>query len=56
VALNTALDKTGATLGPLLIAPILSIKGGQSYRIGYAELLVAARVVQWLRGRSPFLA
>ena len=38
-ALNTALDETGATLGPLLIALVLFLKG--SYRTGYAMLLIS---------------
>src|SRR5437762_5631639 len=37
-ALNTALDQTGATLGPLLIAGVLLLKG--SNRTGYAILLI----------------
>ena len=37
--LNTALDETGATLGPLIIALVLFFKG--SYRAGYALLLIA---------------
>ena len=36
---NTALDETGATLGPLLIALVLFLKG--SYRTGYALLLIS---------------
>src|SRR5919197_2125956 len=39
-ALNTALDEIGATLGPLLIALVLLIKG--DYRTGYALLLISA--------------
>lgn len=39
-ALNTALDETGATLGPLAIALVLFLGGG--YRIGYAVLLGSA--------------
>lgn len=39
-ALNTALDETGATLGPLLIALVLFYKG--SYRIAYSSLLVSS--------------
>lgn len=39
-AVNTALDETGATLGPLLMALVL-FRGG-SYRSGYALLLVSA--------------
>jgi MFS family permease len=38
-AVNTAMDETGAVLGPLLIAVILYTKGGEHYRIGYATLL-----------------
>ena len=38
---NTALDETGATLGPLLIALVLFLKGGESYRTGYSVLLVS---------------
>jgi MFS family permease len=39
-AVNTALDETGATLGPLLIAAVLMLKG--DYRTGYALLLVSS--------------
>ena len=39
-AVNTALDETGATLGPLLIALVLMLKG--DYRTGYALLLVSS--------------
>jgi MFS family permease len=39
-ALNTALDETGATIGPLVIALILFRKG--SYHTGYAFLLIPA--------------
>ena len=39
-AVNTALDETGATLGPLLIAVVLFLGG--SYRTGFATLLVTA--------------
>ena len=38
--LNTALDETGATLGPLVIALVLFMKG--SYQLGYAVLLISA--------------
>jgi len=38
-ALNTALDETGATLGPLLIALVLWMHG--SFRTGYATLLIS---------------
>jgi MFS family permease len=38
-AVNTAMDETGATLGPLLIALVLWSKGGESYRFGYGVLL-----------------
>lgn len=41
-AVNTAMDETGATLGPLLIAAVLFIKGGDSYRIGYSTLLLSS--------------
>ena len=41
-AVNTAMDETGATLGPLLIALILFLRGGQNYRIGYAVLLASS--------------
>lgn len=37
---NTALDETGATLGPLLIALVLFLKG--SYRSGYAILIITS--------------
>jgi MFS family permease len=39
-AVNTALDETGATLGPLVIALVLLLKG--DYRTGYALLLISA--------------
>src|ERR1044072_4402142 len=41
-AVNTALDETGATLGPLLIALVLFTNGGENYRLGYALLLGSA--------------
>lgn len=39
-ALNTALDETGAALGPLVISIVLLFGG--NYRIGYAVLLISA--------------
>jgi MFS family permease len=39
-AVNSALDETGATVGPLLIALVLFLKG--NYRTGYALLLFSA--------------
>ena len=39
-ALNSALDETGATIGPLVIALVLVGKG--SFRSGYAVLLISA--------------
>ncbi len=39
-AVNTALDETGATLGPLLMASVLFLKGGE--RLGYALLLASS--------------
>lgn len=39
-ALNTALDETGATLGPLIIALVLLLKG--DFRTGYAFLTISA--------------
>lgn len=39
-AVNTALDETGATIGPLLIALVLFLKG--SYQTGYSILLASA--------------
>lgn len=39
-AVNTALDETGATIGPLLMALVLHRQGG--YRAGYAWLLLSA--------------
>jgi len=39
-ALNTALDETGATLGPLIIALVLLLKG--DFRTGYAFLVISA--------------
>src|SRR4051812_23697131 len=38
-AVNTALDETGATLGPLVIALVLFLNG--DYRTGYALLLIS---------------
>jgi MFS family permease len=38
--LNTALDETGATIGPLLMALVLFMRG--SYRTGYALLIVSS--------------
>jgi len=38
--LNTALDETGATIGPLVIALVLFLKG--NYQIAYALLLISA--------------
>ena len=38
--LNTALDETGATIGPLVIAVILLMKG--NYQLGYSLLLIPA--------------
>jgi MFS family permease len=40
--LNTALDETGATLGPLLIALVLLGAGDTAYRTGYVVLLVSS--------------
>ena len=37
---NTALDETGATLGPLIIALVLLLNG--NYRTGYALLLISS--------------
>jgi predicted MFS family arabinose efflux permease len=39
-ALNTALDETGATIGPLLIA--LALSRGMTYRTSYSLLLISA--------------
>jgi MFS family permease len=39
-AVNTALDETGATVGPLLIALVLFLRGG--YRTGYSLLLISS--------------
>lgn len=39
-AVNTALDETGATLGPLVVAAVLFLRG--DYRVAYALLLVPA--------------
>src|SRR4051812_24907832 len=39
-ALNTALDETGATIGPLMMALVLLLKG--SYRVGYSLLLISS--------------
>ncbi|HEV2339423.1 MAG TPA: MFS transporter [Patescibacteria group bacterium] len=37
---NEALDQTGATIGPLIVALVLYLKGG--YRYGFAVLLISA--------------
>jgi predicted MFS family arabinose efflux permease len=39
-AVNNALDEIGATIGPLLIALVLLLKG--DYRVGYALLIIPA--------------
>ena len=39
-ALNTALDEIGATIGPLVVAAVLFLRG--DFRIGYAVLLIPA--------------
>src|SRR5438132_12571859 len=39
-ALNTALDETGATLGPLVIALVLFLR--HDYKTGYALLLISS--------------
>ena len=39
-AVNTALDETGATIGPLIVAAVLFFKG--SYQIAYAMLLISS--------------
>lgn len=39
-ALNTAMDETGATIGPLVVAAVLFFKG--SYQMAYALLLVSS--------------
>ncbi len=39
-AVNTALDETGATIGPLLMAAVLFLKG--SYQLAYGLLLVSS--------------
>ena len=39
-AVNTALDETGATIGPLIVAAVLLMKG--SYQTAYALLLVSS--------------
>ncbi|MGH7242588.1 MAG: MFS transporter [Phycisphaerales bacterium] len=53
---NTALDETGAMLGPLLMALILFLKG--SYQLGYAVLLAssvaAIGTLVMARVRYPF--
>jgi predicted MFS family arabinose efflux permease len=41
-ALNTALDETGATLGPLLIALVLLGAGDTAYKTAYSTLLVSS--------------
>ena len=39
-AVNTALDETGATIGPLVVAAVLLLKG--SYQTAYALLLISS--------------
>ena len=39
-AINTALDETGATIGPLIVAAVLFLRG--SYQTAYALLLVSS--------------
>lgn len=39
-AVNTAMDETGATLGPLLMGAVLALKG--SYHMAYAMLLISS--------------
>jgi MFS family permease len=39
-AVNTALDETGATIGPLVVAAVLFFKG--SYQVAYAILLISS--------------
>ena len=39
-AVNTALDETGATIGPLIVAGVLFLKG--SYQTSYALLLISS--------------
>jgi MFS family permease len=41
-AVNTAMDETGAMLGPLLMALVLWSKGADSYRFGYGILLASS--------------
>jgi hypothetical protein len=41
-AVNTAMDETGAILGPLLIALLLFASGPENYRVGYAALLISS--------------
>jgi MFS family permease len=40
--LNTALDEIGATIGPLLVALVLFLKGREHYRAGYVWLALSA--------------
>jgi MFS family permease len=41
-AVNNALDQLGGTLGPLLIALVLFLRGKENFRTGYAVLLISA--------------
>jgi MFS family permease len=43
-AVNTALDETGATLGPLLVALVLFVgpRDGEGYRVAYGVLLASS--------------
>src|SRR5213593_730242 len=41
-ALNTALDETGATVGPLLMAFVLLGAGDAAFKTGYAVLLITS--------------
>lgn len=49
-AVNTALDETGATVGPLLISLVLFLHG--SYRTGYAVLLISSLLALASVGRA----
>lgn len=55
-AVNTALDETGATLGPLLVAGVLLFKSGYppAYAVLLLPALLALATLSMARGRYPF--
>ncbi len=53
-AVNTALDETGATLGPLLVAFVLLRAGSPAFRTGYAVLLGTSALALATLGAARF--